>query len=147
MNSLYMSLKASISEAAAASMGAVSRSVRSISSEAGPGIFFLSTWSFWGYFGDILGIFWGYIHFFRQIQMICPIVQARWGKFGHLKQQTWGFLQPTLGILLSRKTIRSGSFLDTPYIFNVCGSFFWGEHAVSASVFDEFPGGKPTEIQ
>jgi hypothetical protein len=56
MNSLYMSLKASISEAAAASMGAVSRSVRSISSEAGPGIFFYQH----GHFGDILGIFWGY---------------------------------------------------------------------------------------
>ena len=123
-------------------MGAVSRSVRSISSEAGPGIFFKSTWSFWGYFGDILGI---YPLFQTDPDDLsnCP----RWGKFGHLKQQTWGFLQPTLGILLSRKTIRSGSFLDTPYIFNVCGSFFWGEHAVSASVFDEFPGGKPTEIQ
>ena len=139
-------------------MGAVSRSVRSISSEAGPGFFLINMvilGIFWGYFGDILGIFWGYfwgkIHFFRQIQMICPIVQAAdRGKFGHLQRSRHGdFCSPHWYFLLSRKTIRSGSFLDTPkisYIFNTCGSFFWGEHAETPHLYS-FPGGKPTEIQ
>ena len=72
--------------------------------------------------GDIFGIFCGFSLIFSDPNDLsnCP-------KLGHLKilkQQTWGFLQPKRGILLSRKT--KIWHMDTPYTFNVRGSFFWG---------------------